>query len=271
MSDSTDDPFEAALAGLLGPISRAVVMRGVTLGTVTEALKLALLEAAIEMEGDEVSDSRVSLLTGLHRKDVRRLRGSRAPVRRPTTNAAAMAIGHWVSLPEFAGGDGQPRDLPRHRDKSGPGFDDLVRRTRADLSPGTVLQALLDQGAVVALEDGRYSLRARAYLPAPGSREMVAAYQATLTTHLKAATDNLVAPEGSARHYDRVLRYSHLSEASVAELDRLARARAQALLEEIAAMARRLQDADALSGPGGGFALGAYVLPTLPAKEGGDA
>ncbi|MCB2136573.1 MAG: hypothetical protein KDE08_11625 [Rhodobacteraceae bacterium] len=271
MSDSTDDPFEAALAGLLGPISRAVVMRGVTLGAVTEALKQALLEAVIEMEGDEVSDSRVSLLTGLHRKDVRRLRGSQAPVRRPTVNAAAMAISHWVSLRDYAGGDGQPRDLPRHGDSDGPGFDDLVRGTRADLSPGTILQALLDQGAVVALDDGRYSLRARAYLPTPGSHEMVAAYQATLTTHLKAATDNLVAPEGSARHFDRVLRYSRLSEASVGELDQLAHARAQTMLEEVDAIAQRLQDADGLTKPGGCFALGAYVLPTLPAKEGGDA
>lgn len=262
MSELPEDPFAAALARLLGPLAHAMVARGLTVQAATESLKHALFDAAVEIEGREASDSRISLRTGLHRKDVKRLRMEEEdPTPARSANAVAMAVSYWATAPEYQGPGGRPRDLPREDGEDGPGLYDLIRRTRADMAPGTVLAAMLDQGVAEQTPDGRYHLRTSAFLPDAGSAALVAAYQATLSAHLRAATHNLVAPAGTPRHFDRVARYSHLSPDSVRMLAAMTAEKAQALLEEISAMARQLQEQDADTGVNGRFAFGAYLLP----------
>ncbi|KIC13417.1 DUF6502 family protein [Leisingera sp. ANG-Vp] len=263
MTTEPDDPFEAALAALLAPLAQAMVARGLTLGTANEALKKALLEAALATSEGKVSDSKASLLTGIHRKDIKRLRAEKteAPPRR-SVNSAALVLSYWATAPEYQDTDGHPRDLPRSGSKTAPGFDELVKQTRADMAPGTVLQALLDQGSVEQREDGTLRLLTHTLLPAAGSAEQVAAYQATLSAHLAAATQNLLAGNGDPRHFDRAVRYSHLSPASVEKLHQLSAQKAQALLEEINAEARALQEQEAESSFDGRFVLGAYILPS---------
>ncbi len=269
MREPPEDPFAAVLAQLLGPLAHAMIARGVTVQTATESLKHALFAAAVDIEGEEASDSRISLRTGLHRKDVKRLRTHEddlAPAR--SANALAMTVSYWATAPEYQGADGKPRDLPREDDGNGPGLYDLIRRTRADMAPGTVLAAMLDQGVAELARDGRYHLRTSAFLPDSGSAALVAAYQATLSAHLRAATHNLIAPEGGPRHFDRVVRYSHLSPDSVRKLSVISAEKAQALLEEISAMARQFQEEDADTGTNGRFALGAYLLPQPGTEDG---
>lgn len=269
MSSDQNDPFSVALAALLSPLAQAMVARGVTIGAAHEAMKRAMLDAAIESDGASVSDSRISLRTGIHRKDVKRLR-SDSPDKdsRKSVSAAALAISFWATSPEYQNSDGTARDLTRSGAQDAPGFDDLIRMARIDMAPGTVLKALLDQSAVQEQEEGRYRLMTESFLPQAGSKAQVAAYQATLTSHLMAATQNLLAEQGAPRNFDRIVRYSHLSEASVTELTAQANVKAQAVLGEINALAQDLQKQDAQSGHQGRFSFGAYVLPTLPKKEG---
>ncbi|MCP9484200.1 DUF6502 family protein [Shimia sp. CNT1-13L.2] len=268
MSEKTPDLFSDALTDLLAPLSRAMVAHGVTVGAATEAIKMALMNAVIDAHGPDVSDSRVSVMTGLHRKDVRRLRSSAPSVDgRKTANRLALLIGHWATAPDFQGTDDRPRALLRETTEEGPGFDELVRRVRLDAAPGTMLQALLDQGAVAEDPEGRFQLTLRALVPGTGSKELVAAYRATLTAHMTAATQNLLAESGDIRHFDRVVRYSHLTTESVSELDTLARAEAQALLERLNMRARELQERDADQNARGRFAAGAYILPVLDTTQ----
>jgi hypothetical protein len=268
MTPEPEDPFETALAALLEPLARAMIARGVTLGTAHEAMKKALLDAALAGSQGRLSDSRVSLMTGLHRKDIKRLRSKDPdqPVRRQV-NAAARVLGYWAADRAFLDRDRQPRDLDRASGKAGPGFDELVRRARVDMAPGTMLQALMDQGAVRVLADGTIRMVTQALVPEAGSAEQIAAYQATLSAHFDAATRNLLATEDAPRHFDRAVRYSHLSDASVEALRDKADALAQQLLEEINAQAHALQDSDDAGGHAGRFVLGAYVLATPDAED----
>lgn len=262
-------PFEAALAALLEPLARAMLANGVTVAAATEALKQALLTAAETDADTPLSDSRVSLLTGLHRKDVKRLRS--APLETPRkrrSSAAAQVISHWATSPEYQDANGAPRELARKAEGDHPGFDDLIRRAQIDMAPGTVLSTLLDQEIVAETPDGRFRLLTHAFLPAAGSQEQVAAYQATLSAHLEAATQNLIAREGAPRNFDRAVRYSHLSEASVIKLEALASAKAQKVLQDINAEARALQEADGDADAKNRFVLGSYILVSpRPDKE----
>ncbi|MDP5219755.1 DUF6502 family protein [Ruegeria sp. 2205SS24-7] len=266
MSSQPKPPLETALAALLEPLAQAMVAHGVTLGTATEALKKALLAAAESTSASPLSDSRASLLTGLHRKDVKRLRGltDDAPEKR-SSNAAALVISHWATSPEYQDASGAPRDLSRKGGEDGPGFDDLVRLARIDMAPGTVLNTLLDHEIVETDETGNLRLLTHAFLASGGGAEQVAAYQATLSAHLRAATQNLLAAPGDARNFDRAVRYSHLSLESIEQLRQLSEEQAQTLLQDINALARTLQDRDESGGHRGRFVMGAYILPS-PAK-----
>lgn len=270
MSTGPKDPFETALADLLIPLARAMVARGVTIGTATEALKKALVAAAEEDSDPPPNDSRVSALTGLHRKDVKRLRSEDKDVpERRSCSAAALVVGYWSTAPQYLNKDNQPRDLPRKGSDDDPGFDDLVRQSRIDMAPGTILKTLEDQGLVTKMKDGNLRLLSKAFVPTAGSAEQVAAYRATLSAHLAAATHNLIAGEEEPRHFDRAVRYSHLSAASVEELRAISADKAQQLLQDINARARQLQDKDQDSEQKGRFVAGTYILPTFPENKEG--
>jgi hypothetical protein len=259
------DRFEAALAALLGPLAKAMIAYGVTIRTANESMKKALLKAASETSDTDLSDSRASLMTGIHRKDIKRLRNlDTDSTLRQSANVAALVIGHWATDPDFQGQTGAPLNLPRSGTESAPGFDDVVRKARVDMAPGTVLRALLDQEIVTPLKDGTYRLMTHAFVPKAGSAEQVAAYEATLSAHLMAATHNLLSKDGEDRHFDRAVRFTHLSEASVKTLTEFADRKAQELLQEINAMARDMQNADQGGETGGKFIAGAYTLPTRP-------
>ncbi len=263
MSNGPDNPFDSALAALLAPLAQAMVAHGVTIGTATEAMKKALLTAALETSAEPLSDSKASLLTGIHRKDVKRLRDPESDVaEKRSCNAAALVISYWATSPEFQDNSGSPRDLHRKGDDDSPGFDELVRHARVDMAPGTVLQTLVDQNIVQLQPDGAFRLLTHAFLPSGGSAEQVAAYQATLSAHLTVATQNLLADQDTLRNFDRAVRYSHLSPASIEELRETSSQRAQALLQDINALARKLQDRDQDGDHRGRFAMGAYVLPS---------
>lgn len=262
MSNPPDDPFETALAALLAPLAQAMVAHGVTIRAANEAMKQAMVTAALATEDDTISDSRISMLTGIHRKDVKRLRAPEPENQeKRSCSAAALVISHWATAPDYQDASGCPRELSRKGDETKPGFDDLVRHTRIDMAPGTVLQTLLGQQIVSLTDEGRYRLLTHAFLPTAGSAEQVAAYQATLSAHLAAATHNLLADEQTPRHFDRAVRYSHLSAESVSQLHATAATQAQALLEAINAEARQLQDQDQDGDHKGRFVLGAYILP----------
>ncbi len=261
-------PFEDALADILTPLAVAMVARGVTLGSATEALKRAML-AAVERDGEDTkTDSRIALLTGLHRKDVRRLRAESEPsTARKSLNFSALVVGYWLSASEYLTAGGHPRDLHREASADGPGFDDLIRQTRIDAAPGTVVQALLDQEVVTETEDGRFRLSEHAYVPAADSEELDAAFRATLAAHLETAVHNLLATGEDPRHFDRIVRYSHLSDAAVDELEAHASRSAQRMLEDLNTKARALQERDAETGGKGRFTAGAFVTPEKSGRK----
>src|SRR6516165_7989129 len=104
-----------ALAHLLRPLLRVLIAYGVTLPVLVRLLKelyVDVAEEAFPLPGKRQTDSRLNLLTDVHRKDIRALRGRRPASHRPSAvvsrNAQMMTI--WAGDPEF---------LDEHRQRSG--------------------------------------------------------------------------------------------------------------------------------------------------------
>ena len=88
-----------ALAAMLVPLAKLMIDAGVSLPDGIELLKVALLECASK-EFPDASASHVSLITGIHRKDIKRLeREDPIPTR---STSAARVLSLWQSEPDFS-------------------------------------------------------------------------------------------------------------------------------------------------------------------------
>ncbi len=234
---------------LLRPLVRLLLRAGVTFPVFSEWLRLLFVDTAIaelEADGQARSDSRLSLFTGVHRKEIRRLReAERAPLLREpaVVTLASEIIARWLALQPEAG-----LSLPRTAE-AGPSFEALVRSVTNDIRPRAVLDEWLRQGIVEIEEEDRVMLTAAAYRPDPGSEAQLFYLGRNLHDHLAAAAANVMAA-GTAPYPDHSIHYDGLSLSAAKALAAAAGLAADRVTREISAAAARLVDGqDRAPGP----------------------
>lgn len=262
VAGNNEDRVTSALRAVIRPLADLMIRSGITLSNATELLKQVLFDAAQKHGGGAVSDSQISLLTGLHRKDVRRFREAAAAgegIARPAfATASARLLAHWHSAPGYVDADNAPCALPRSS-ATGPSFDGLVQELRFDLPSGTILQHLIEMGLVAQSDDGLLTPTSPDYVPLPGSDEMLVALEKNITSHLQAAVENLTQP--AQPHFERASHFNKLSAASAEALEALARQLAQEHLATFNAEAQRLQQQDmTIASSTHRVSFGAYVV-----------
>jgi hypothetical protein len=262
----------AAIGRLFQPLARLLIARSVPFPLATSLLRNAYVDVATRefpVEGKRQSDSRVTLLTGVHRKDVKRLRGQRHAAAAPPRAASlgSQLIGRWTALPEYRDAQGAPLPLPR---LAGSGaqhsFESLVRSVNTDIRPRVVLDEWLRQGIAHLDGQDRVCLNVDAFIPPDGSDEMAYFFGRNLHDHLAAAVHNML---GEAPPFaERSVNYNRLTPAAVAELSELARRRGMEVLQELNARALALQQRDA-GQPGAAqrFNFGLYLFSEHPTDD----
>ena len=131
-----------AIRRALRPLVRLMLASGVSFALVSELLKSLFVEVA-DREfrlGDQPStDSRISLISGVHRKDVRRLRKageSNEEVVPETVSFGGKLVTTWLSDPRFIDAAGRARPLARTRAEGNRAcFEDLVASRSTDIRP----------------------------------------------------------------------------------------------------------------------------------------
>src|SRR5262245_26867267 len=169
---SPDNGLVAALRRILRPLVRLLISRSIPFPLASNLLRTAYIDVAVEefpVEGKRQTDSRITLLTGVHRKDVRRLRGQSHPVAGPSRAASlgTQWIARWLTLPEYLDAKGAPRPLPRSsRDPGDPSFESLVRSINRDIRPRVVLDEWQRLGIVHVDDQDRVCLDSQGFIPA---------------------------------------------------------------------------------------------------------
>ena len=108
---------------------------------VIDVLKIAFVDLAVislKKSGEKVNVSRISALTGVHRKDVVKLLGSaHVPEATESRNLLHRVLTQWAYDKRFSNGRGSPKVLadPTVADD----FKKLVHSISQDLHPGTIL------------------------------------------------------------------------------------------------------------------------------------
>jgi len=201
----------------------------------SDIARRAFVEVAhrdFEIPGKKQTVSRVSVLTGLSRKEVQRIMASRTSAGptepRERYNRAARVIAGWVRDPEFADAPGEPAAL--RPDGEAPAFSTLVRRYSGDMPARAVLDELLRVGAVKREEDGRIRLLARAYVPSTSELDKLDILGADVADLIATIDHNLRGGSAGPR-FQRKVMYDNVPRESAAAFRTLSAERAQQLIE----------------------------------------
>ncbi|MEM7041254.1 MAG: DUF6502 family protein [Pseudomonadota bacterium] len=231
------------------PFVRLLIARGVRFSAVAAVLKRVFVNVAesdFRIDGKSPTDSRVSLLTGVHRQDVGRIRRDGRPSSVPSAmSLSATVVGRWLGDPDYVDKQGRAKTLFRSADRGSPNFEELARRCSKDVHPRTILDELINQN-FVEWDDKEdvVVLTSRAYLPTDDNDEIMHFFEMNVGDHLEAAVHNIIEPRTDRRFLERAVYYNSLSPDTIERLGDFARARADKILNELNSEALRRQDTD---------------------------
>ena len=215
---------------LLAPLVRLLIANGVAYPQFVQALKQVFLDAAraeLASEGKRPTDSALSLLSGVHRKDVRMMsRGGdddgveRRP--RKSLSIAAEVFARWANDPQWLDADGQPLTLPIRAADGEPSFENLAASISKDFHARSVLEELVRLGVAKVLGE-RVSVNTSSFVPQDSFAEMAYFLSHNVGSHLAAAAANLRGNRAEPAFLENSLAADQLSVDSVASLHALAR------------------------------------------------
>ncbi|HSH42821.1 MAG TPA: DUF6502 family protein [Arenicellales bacterium] len=243
------ESLKSAVVTVLRPLIGLLMEHGLTYPWLSGVLKSVFVDVAekeFRLPDKRQTDSRVTLLTGVHRKDVRRLRRPESGMTEPkppeSVYLGAHLVAVWTSDERYLDLQGRPKPLTRQPRDNAPSFEKLVTSISKDIRPRAVLDELLRVNAVEIDEDDCVRLRTEAFIPSKGFDEKAYFLGRNVHDHIAAARHNVQG--GEPPFLERSVYYDELSEESVRELDALARREGMRLLQTVNKRARELQAAD---------------------------
>lgn len=170
MAENLKEHVIATVKSLMNPIIKLLLRNGVTYKEFALLCKSIFVEAAAEgfgIRGRPTNVSRISVLTGIDRKEVKRIKdllqeNSLAVEAQTHQDRITRVLTAWHHDPEYFT-NGQVDVLPV--DGESGSFTSLVRRYGGDVPVQALLKELLRVGVVGKLEDGRVKVLSRYFMP----------------------------------------------------------------------------------------------------------
>lgn len=193
MSEGPQQSIKRAILRIMRPLVRVMLRNGLAYADFAALVKGVFVEVASEdfdIPGKKQSVSRVSVLTGINRKEVKRLMELPADsADHDNNNRAARVVSGWMRDDDFTDDNGKPLALQLVSGDE-PGFDLLVKKYSGDMPARSILDELVRVGAA-AVSDGRISLTASGYVPATSNDEMLRLSAEGVSDLLKTVDHNL--------------------------------------------------------------------------------
>jgi hypothetical protein len=235
MPNRLEKALAESVRRLMRPLVRILLRNGYAYGTLAEQIRKVYVDVAFEEfppEGKKQTISRVSALTGLTRKEVKRLLeidSADAGAGQDRYNRAVRVVGGWVNDSRFHDGRGRPADLPIE----GPGmsFARLVRDYSGDIPTVAMLDMLVDAGSV-ARHDDKVRLVRHAYIPGGDPVDKIRILGTDVGELIATIDHNLTAGQQDLL-FQRKVAYDNIDPAAVKKLKKLSFRKAQALLEQL--------------------------------------
>jgi len=227
------------------PVVRLLLRTGIGFKEVAKIMKMAYVQAATEdygIRGRPTNISRVAVMTGLTRKEVKGIREKGWTTREGydrdwwETNFPPSDLLHfWHTDPDFLSEAGTPLPLPFSGEF--PSFSDLTKRYAGDIPPGAMRVELKRTGTVSEDDDGVLHPLKRHCVP----YELGVNFVQTIGYSLSRLADTVLKNSKQfeypldARHgnFEKYVWTQNLSDHDQAEFKALAEQKALALLVEL--------------------------------------
>ena len=267
--DRVSEGLLRAAVETLRPIVRKLLASGIPFGQLEARLRELFVEVAqadfSRNPRGRQTLSRIALLTGINRKEVRRLRARDArqpPAASFGRNQAASLISRWVMSKATSDRRGKPRPLP-YQSARGESFTKLAREVTADVSPRAILDALVESGAAEIRQGNRVVLKKASYVPELGSPEKLTMLADDPAELVEAMLHNIFGQPGEDLWLQRKVFYDNIGSDGVAKLRSALRRAGKQLMERAErTLARNDRDRNPTA-PGGdriGVGLGVYYF-----------
>ncbi len=236
-----------ALVAIFRPLVKLFIRYQINHGYVSQLLKSIYVNVAendFKVSSVEQTDSRISMLTGIHRREVKRLR---TPIEDGLVMPGNVSVGTqiltaWITDSRFSH-KGEPKKLPKSTKGDNIGFDTLVSSiSKQDLRTKVVLEEWLHLGLVQIDNEGLIELRTEAFVTETGFDEKAFFFGKNLYAHIAAGAHNLAG--GQPPQFDRSVFYNHLTEDSVATISTLIEKQGMETLKIVNAKSNELQKKD---------------------------
>jgi len=227
--------LHAAVMTLLRPLVRILLNHGVPFTTFQEIARWVYVEVAekhFALPGRKQTDSRVSILTGLTRKDVARIRRVEKPDDRAEAlsyNRAARVVSAWVRDYPMEGTVSGVSPLPLEGEAS---LSSLIRRYSGDMPVRAVMDELLRVGAIRIRDNGEADLIYRHYLPPVGERRKLVYLGDDVADLISTIGHNLEAPP-SKTLFQRKVFYDNIPVEHIEAVRAVARKRGEAAIDAL--------------------------------------
>jgi hypothetical protein len=229
-----------AIIRITTPLASILLRNGVSFGLYSEMAKRAFIEAAEGIQKSEnkrVTGTNSAVLTGLTRKDVKRI--SETPLssidqHSDKYNRAVKVISGWINDSRYYDLSGTPASLSFNGD--GYNFSTLVKEYSGDMGARAMLNVLEEAKCIaVTFESGieTVTLIKHAYVPQKAPETAINILGTDVGELVQTIEHNLRCDSSEDKWFQRKVSTYQLDQQHVARFKRIAFSKSQTLLEDL--------------------------------------
>src|SRR5262252_8021937 len=227
-----------ALERLLDPIVLLLLKSGITWREFADLAKVKFVQVATKefgIRGRPTNASRVAILTGIDRRDVRKLRVVTAEqpvvVAPGFMSKPTQVLDGWFHDPNFRTASGEPRDL--QVSEGVDSFAALVRRYTPGIPHVAMIKELRAVGAIEELPDGRVRALKRNYIPRELADNQIRLWGSVLQDAGTTLEHNLMRKPSERPRFERRALSLTVEGSALPEFEAFLAAEGQAFLERV--------------------------------------
>ena len=234
------EPLKLSLAkaavSILRPMIRMLIRFEFTQAELSELVRQTYVEIADSdyvIDDQEMTVSRVAILTGLSRKEVVRLRqllDDDTTSMKQAPNRAQRVVQGWMHDKEFLDKKNNPKVLPVKGDKGS--FVELVKRYSGDITYGAILEELNRIGVTSQPEKGMVELIETTYIPNEDNLEQVRILSMCVADLFNAGVSNITS-DADEKRFQRQVTYNLMDKDSADEFRVYSTEKALALIDDL--------------------------------------
>ena len=272
MQTTVHEALHNAILTLMRPLARILIRNGLAFGAFTEIAKKVFVDVAFEEfaeDGRKQTISRVSAMTGLTRKETKRLyelENNTVNEACERYNRAIRVISGWVNDKRYQSKQGGQKILPVTGNSVS--FTSLVKEYSGDIPTQAMLAVLKKAGSVIENEKG-IELVSHAFVPGDDPVDKLNILGTDAAELIATIDHNLTNPPDQLL-YQRKVSNTNIDPEAIEAFRELSARKAQALLESLDAwlIDHELTDSpDNNSGDGQYASLGIYYSEHKTPKE----